>query len=450
MDQPEEEQQIPTFQDVQDAITWVRIDDILQGKYTDEQVGIRGWIYRTRSSGKLVFATIRDATGVIQATSFKKGMVSDEFKNAKKALVESSVEIFGKAVADKRAPGGFEVQVINFNLVHSAEVFPITKDQSEEFLLDNRHLWLRSRKMTHIMRIKASLLRAAREWFDQNQFFETTPPIITQNACEGGSTLFTLKYFDKKAFLSQSAQLYLESLIFSMERVWALTPSFRAEKSRTTRHLAEYWHLEGEQAWMDNEQNMWVQEELVAHMLHRVAEWNAGDLEALERDPAELASISTPFEKITYDQAIDRLKEKGVEIAWGDDFGTNEEYVLTENLTQPIFIYNFPKECKAFYMKEDPDNPQYYKCADLLAPEGYGEIIGGSERETDVNMLIERLQEENIPMENYAWYLDLRKYGSVPHSGFGLGIERIVRWVCKLEHIRDTIPYPRDMRRAYP
>lgn len=428
----------------------VAIKDILEGLHTDKEVEIKGWIYRTRSSGKLVFAVIRDWSGTIQATVFKGSVEEKVFEDAEKALVESSVVVKGKAVKDERAPGGYEIQVSDFEVVHFAEVFPISKDKSEEFLLDMRHLWVRSRKLTSVFKIKAALLRGARDWLDENNFFEMTPPIITANACEGGATLFDFKYFGRTAYLSQSAQLYLEALIYSLERVWALTPSFRAEKSRTPRHITEFWHLELETAWADNEENMRIQEGLLCAMVSGAIEKCPEDLEVVGRDINDLEIVKTPFKRMSYDEAVEFLQREGFDFKWGEDLGTAEERALTIDERVPVFVYNYPKECKAFYMKENPDDSRTYLCNDLLAPEGFGEIIGASVREEDNAKLIERLKKENANMADYEWYLDLRKFGSVPHAGFGMGIERVVRWVCKLEHIRDAVPFPRTITRLNP
>jgi len=424
------------------------IKDIFAGKYENQEVNVRGWIYRTRSSGKLAFVTLRDASGIIQATVAKNDVEEKDFENAKKALIESSVKISGVVAKDERAPGGYEIRAKKFELVGKSDVFPITEYQSEEFLLDKRHLWIRSRELTNVMKIKADLLKYIREWFNENNFYEVTPPTITPNACEGGTTLFEFNYFDKKAYLSQSAQLYLEALIYSLERVWSLTPSFRAEKSKTRRHLAEYWHLEAEEAWVGNKENMKIQEELISHVCQELAEKNRDELEFFKREPETLKNIEPPFEKIKYENAVEILKNKDFDFSYGMDFGAKEETALCSDIEKPIFITNFPKTVKPFYMKESDEKT--YLCADLLAPEGYGEIIGGSERETDYNKLVERMKKQNMDMKDYEWYLDLRKYGSVQHSGFGLGVERIIRWVCKLEHIRDAVPFPRTINRVYP
>lgn len=429
---------------------FVHISQVLAGSLEGKQASLRGWIYRTRSSGKLCFVTVRDSTGIVQVTVAKGAVPDPDFEGAKRALMESSVEVAGAVARDARAPGGYEVRATGFKVLGTSDNFPITEYQSEEHLLNYRHLWIRSQVLTHIMKVKATVLSAAREWFDQNEFTEVTPPILTANACEGGSTLFEVKYFGEKAFLSQSAQMYLEAIMFSLENVFALTPSFRAEKSRTTRHLAEYWHLEGEEAFVGNEGNMRVQEELVSHMVISAAKKNAAELVALGRDPADLLKMVPPFKRQSYDDAVKRLNEKGIDFKWGNDLGTNEERVLVEGEEKPVFIVNYPKETKAFYMRENPNDPRTYLCADLLAPEGYGEIIGGSEREIDAGKIVERLAAQNIPLEPYQWYIDLRRFGTVQHSGFGLGIERLLRWVCKQEHIRDTIPFPRTINRISP
>jgi asparaginyl-tRNA synthetase len=415
-----------------------------------KKVQVRGWIYRTRSSGGIVFAVLRDVSGIIQ-TTVKKGAVPDkDFDDAQKAGIESSVMIEGEVAEDKRAPGGYEIRATKFQVFGFSEGFPITEYQSTELLLDLRHLWIRSREQTAVAKVKASLLRGAREWFHDNDYVEVTPPIITGVAPEDSTTLFQVKYFDRIAYLSQSAQFYLESLIFSLDKVYSLTPSFRAEKSRTPRHLAEYWHLEMEAAWLENEDNMKVQEQLITSMLHNAVKECPEELTSLKRDPATLKRIEPPFERMSYSEAMDILQKKGLDVSWGSDLGAIEERALTQDRSIPVFVVNYPKELKPFYMKENPEDTRTYKNSDLLAPEGYGEIVGGSERETDNGLMLERLREKGEGIENYKWYLDLRKYGSVPHSGFGLGLERIVTWVCKLDHIRDSIPYPRTVARVYP
>jgi len=431
-------------------IWMLTIKQALAKDQVGKKVQVRGWIYRTRSSGGIVFAVLRDGTGIIQVTVKKGNVPEPQFEEAARAGIESSVIVEGEVAEDKRAPGGYEVRATGFQLVGPAEAFPITEYQSTELLLDLRHLWIRSREQNAVSRIKGALLRGAREWFHENDYTEVTPPTITAVAPEGSTTLFQLKYYDRIAYLSQSAQFYLESLIFSLDRVYSLTPSFRAEKSRTPRHLSEYWHLEMEAAWLDNEDNMRVEEELVTAMVQNAVMECTTELQLLKRDPASLKKIQPPFKRMRYEEAIEYLQKKGHEVAWGSDLGAVEERTLTVDSELPLFVVNYPKELKPFYMKENPDDPRTYKNSDLLAPEGYGEIIGGSERETDNSKMIAWLEDKGENLENYKWYLDLRKYGSVPHSGFGMGIERIVTWVCKLEHIRDATPYPRTVARSYP
>ncbi len=428
----------------------VQIAQIISSSMIEREVKVRGWVYRTRSSGSIVFAVIRDSTGIIQVTAKKGNLPDSDFENALSASIESSVVVAGKVHEDRRAPGGYEIRASGFKIEGTAAAFPITEYQSEELLLDNRHLWIRSREQNAVMKIKATAMEGAREWLKTNDFTEVTPPIFTTNACEGGGTLFKLDYFGKEAYLSQSAQMYLEALIFTLERVYSLTPSFRAERSRTPRHLTEYWHLELEEAWVENEGNMEIQERLVTAMVERVLTERKDELGLIKRDMEPLKSVTPPFKRLRYSQAIDSLKSQGFEIEYGCDLGASEERAMTSGETVPLFITNYPKECKAFYMKEDPEDSRTYKCADLLAPEGHGEIIGGSERETDLSKLIERMDAQGIQKGPYEWYLDLRRYGSVPHSGFGMGLERVVRWICGFEHIRDAMPFPRTVARTYP
>ncbi len=415
-----------------------------------EEVTLRGWVHRIRTSGKIAFIVLRDHTGLLQATVRKGGVPDIDFNAVGAASVESSIIVTGIVASDPRAPGGMEIRCTTFTLVGPADAFPITEYQSEELLLDNRHLWVRSRNMAAIMKIKATMLQGAREWLAAADFTEVTPPVLTQNVCEGGTTLFSLKYFDRQAYLSQSAQMYLEALCYSLGNVYSLTPSFRAEKSRTPRHLTEYWHLELEEAWIDNRGNMEVQEELVSAMVQAVLGSRRDELEMLGRDVEPLKDVMPPFPRMRYSQVLEDLKGRGFDIEFGDDLGAVEERATTQDRTVPVFVTNYPKQCKAFYMKEDADDPDTYACADLLAPEGYGEIIGGSERETDLDALLARMRAQDISLEPYQWYLDLRRYGSIPHSGFGMGIERMVRWVCGLEHIRDAMPFPRTINRIYP
>ncbi len=427
---------------------YFRIEEILSPEFERKHITIRGWVHRHRNSKKIAFIVIRDGTGTLQCTAKRVNFEENTFNDICNIKYESSINIGGKIKADDRAPNGFELEIDEFQTIHMAETFPITKDQSESFLLDHRHLAIRSQKLTSSFRVKAKIMEGARDYFKEQGYIEMFPPIVTGSSCEGGSTLFELNYFGKPAFLSQSAQLYLETLIFAHQKVYALTPSFRAEKSRTTRHLAEYWHLEGEAAYVDLDGIIKFEDGLVTAMIHKAANEAASELKLLGRNPDDLLKIKGPFDRIRYDEAVDIIQKKEVKIEWGEDFGTHHERALTEDLTAPIQVTHFPRDIKAFYMKTL--DGKYAECNDLLAPEGYGELIGSSQREDDIDNIIFNLKRDGSNIEDYNWYLDLRRYGSVPHSGFGLGVERLMRWVCKLEHIRDTIAYPRVMNRNTP
>ncbi len=425
--------------------------EVMDPKFIGKEVMLRGWVHRKRHLGSKIFLVLRDSSGIIQCLISEDKVDKETWEQAEKITRESSFIVRGIVRKDERAPGGYEIEVKWLKIVGLSDVFPIRGGEGVDYLLDNRHLWIRSTRLTAIMKIKHSVLKAAREYLLSNGWWEVTPPIITSSAVEGGATLFELKYFDKKAYLSQSAQLYLEVLIFSLEKVWSLTPSFRAEKSRTRRHLAEYWHLELEAAWYHMNDMMKVAEELVAYIVENVLRERKEELQLLKRDTKILEkSIETPYPRITYDKAIEILQSKGFNIKWGDDLGADEERALTEEFEQPFFITHFPKQIKAFYMKLDPNRPDVVLGFDMLAPEGYGEIIGGSEREDDYEKLLKRIIEFGLNPDDYKWYLDLRRYGSVPHSGFGLGIERLVMWIAGIDHIRDAIPFPRFRERVYP
>ncbi len=412
------------------------------GENIGKEVEIWGWVYRQRVTKNASFLIVRDSTGIVQ-------VVFKGESDAENTSIESSVKIRGIVKEDKRAPTGIEVEGKSIEIVHKAERFPITKDQSTEFLLDVRHLWVRSQRMNRILKIRDLSLRYFRDFFYKNNFWEVHPPIITKTGAEGGSTLFGFDYFGDEAYLSQTGQLYLEALIYVLERVYSITPSFRAEKSKTKKHLAEFWHLEAEMAWFSNEDNMKLQERMITYVAQNLAE-NHAPLLSNFTDVNRLKKIKYPFERMKYDEAVEELHKKGFEIKWGDDFGTPHEKALTEELEKPLFVYDWPKEAKAFYMKEDPTNPRIVKCSDLLAPEGHGEIIGGSERIWEIDKLMKRIKEEGLKEDNYKWYIDLRRFGSVPHSGFGLGTERFLKWILNLEHIRDAIPFPRTINRVYP
>ena len=424
------------------------IEEILSPDFDGKEVSIRGWVHRHRSSSKIVFTIIRDGTGLIQCTTKKNSIAEDKFNQIVGLKYESSLSMTGILKKDERAPTGYEIQVSDVKVVHIAEDFPISKDQSPAFLLDMRHLWIRSQDLTHTFRIKAKLLEGAREFFKDKGYWEMTPPIITGSSCEGGSTLFEVDYFGKTAFLSQSAQMYLETLIFAHQKVYSLTPSFRAEKSRTSRHVTEYSHLEAEAAYVDLDGIIDLEDGMICAMIHKAANDVPEDLKALGRNPEELLAIQAPFDRITYDEAVEYINAHGGKIEWGSDLGTHDERILTEHRTIPVHVTHYPRDAKAFYMKTL--DQRTVECNDLLAPEGFGEIIGSSQREENIDILIENLKRDGSKIEDYEWYLDLRRYGSVPHSGFGLGIERLVRWICKLEHIRDTTPFPRFINRNTP
>ncbi len=425
------------------------IEKALQAK-EGESIIIRGWVYRKRELNKKIFIVLRDETNIIQCVVDQEVVDKDTWNNANELFIESSCIIKGEIKIDKRAPNGKEVRVKEIKIISLGEPFPITKDLGEEFLLDNRHLWLRSRKMQAVMKIRSTILKASKEFFYKKGFYEVSPPIFTPAACEGGSTLFEVKYFNDKAYLSQSAQLYLETMIYSLGKVFSLTPSFRAEKSKTSRHLSEFWHLEPEIAWIDFDELLDLIEESIEYIIQRVLEENEKELKILGRDIEKLRKIKRPFPRITYDEAIKILKEKGVEIEWGKDLRTIEEEVLTKMYDKPLIVTKYPKKVKAFYMKEDPNNREVVLCVDVLAPEGNGEIVGGSIREEDIKEIEKRLIEEGEDIENYKWYLDLRRYGSIPHGGWGMGIDRVVKWICGLKSIKEAIPYPRTINRKYP
>lgn len=414
------------------------------------EVELRGWVYRQRASKNIAFVVLRDSSATIQCVFKKDEVDQSTFEQASGLNVESSVKIKGELKEDERAPEGFEVKAEGIEVAHEADRFPITKEQSTSFLLDKRHLWLRSRKLTNTLKLRSTVIKAARDFFDSNGWYEVQPPVITSSACEGGTTLFDLDYFDEDAYLSQSGQMYAEALIYSLDKVYCLAPSFRAEKSRTPRHLTEYWHLEPEAAWVDHEENMEIQEKMISHIIQKVIDERSSELEKLERDVEVLKKIKTPFPRITYEKALEILNEDKFNLSWGEDLGIKEERFLTKDREKPLIVEKYPLEAKAFYMKSDPEDEDVVLCNDMLAPEGYGEIIGGSERETDNQILIDRLKKEGADLDNYEWYLDLRKYGSVPHSGFGLGIERLIRWIADLDHIRDATAFPRTPRRHSP
>ena len=432
------------------ATDYAKIDSILSGSHNNAKVKIRGFVHRSRTSGGLAFLVVRDSTGVIQCAVKKDAVGEEAFKAASEAYIESTILIEGAVKEDKRAPGGYELAATQVQLVGKGEPFPIAKDQSVEFLLDTRHLWLRSQKLTNIMKARHKIVFYLREFFENEGFWELAPPMITGAACEGGSTLFEMDYFGGKAYLTQSSQLYAEVFTTALEKVYVLAPSFRAEPSRTVRHLCEYWHLEPEMAFYNQKMNMELQESMLCYVAQKMAGNHASLLSSLGRDPDKLKAVKGPFKRMTYEEAVEAAIRKGANIKMGQDIGADEEALLTREEEKPIFVTNFPKGIKAFYMREDPDNPGTVLNADVLAPEGHGEIIGGSERIWEYSELMARIKESKLDPKDYEWYIDLRRYGPFPHSGFGLGIERLVKWMLGLDHIRDAIPFPRTMNRVYP
>ncbi|MCJ7508051.1 MAG: asparagine--tRNA ligase, partial [candidate division Zixibacteria bacterium] len=417
-----------------------------------QEITIKGWLYNKRSSGKIHFLIIRDGTGIIQAV-MSKGEVSDEVFNLYDQLTqESSLEIQGKIREDKRAPGGYELIISDIKIVQIAKDYPITpKEHGTAFLMEHRHLWLRSSRQYAILKIRNEIIMAIRDYFYRNGFVLIDTPILTGAIGETATTLFETEYFDLgKAYLAQTGQLYLEAACVSLGKAYCFGPTFRAEKSKTRRHLTEFWMVEAEEAFYDNDDNMDLEEDFLCYIVKWILKNSKAELESLERDIPALEKIEKPFPRISYDQAVDMLNKKGSSFQWGADFGGEDETILSKEFDKPVFVCNYPKKARAFYMKPHPQRDDLVLCADLLAPEGYGEIIGGSQRNDDYDSLLKRIKEEKLPQEAYEWYLDLRKYGSVPHSGFGLGVERVVTWICGLPHIRESIPFPRMLYKLYP
>jgi len=415
-------------------------------------VAIRGWIYRERGSNKLRFITLRDSTDIIQCVIEREKVSEDIWKDAEKALIESSLEIIGEIKKDSRAPTGYEISVKDLKVVHFAEPFPLNKDQSYEFLLDNRHLQLRTRKMTAILKIRSTVFGAIHEYFRSNGFYEYQSPIFQATQAEGGSTLFSVDYFGRPVYLAQTWQLYAEPAIFALEKIYTIAPSFRAEKSKTSRHLTEYWHAEMEVAWATFEDIQNYGEQLIKYVTKKVLENNKDDLKILGRDTKILENVvQKPFFRMTYTDVLKLLKEKcNINIPWGKDLRTIEEDELSKLHNNFVIVTNYPKEVKAFYMTEDAKDPRVVHGCDFIAPECYGEIIGGSEREADINKIKQRLIDMGENPDNYGFYLDTRRYGSVPHGGFGMGVERLLSWICHVDNIKDVIPFPRTMNRTKP
>jgi len=418
-------------------------------EYIDKEVEINAWVSNFRSSGKISFWELRDGTGYVQAILSSNDISEDKWKEVDKISLETSVKIIAK-VAKHPKKDEYELHVQDFTYYQISEEYPISnKEHGVDFLMDNRHLWLRSKKQWAIQRVRDTLIRANYEFMNSNSFIKIDSPILTPAACEGTTELFELDYFDDKAYLSQSGQLYLEAAIYSHNRVFDFGPVFRAEKSKTRRHLTEFWMMDAEMAFTNLDDNLKIQEELIRYMVNKVLEENKLELELLERDIKSLENITKPFYRITHTEAIKQLQDLGSDIKEGEDLGADDETILTKEYDNPLFITHYPAKIKAFYMKRDKDD-RYALCADLLAPEGYGEIIGGSQREDDYDTLLERIKEDNLPLDDFQWYLDLRKYGSVPHGGFGFGLERIVAWVTGIKHVRETIPFPRTINRIKP
>ncbi len=412
---------------------------------------IDGWVYNSRSSGKVAFVLVRDGSGIMQCVVDKGDVEERTFDLVRHLTQETSISITGVVQAEERAPGGHEMHVQKVEVHQAALDYPITpKEHGVDFLMSNRHLWLRSKRQWAIMRIRATIVKSIRDYLDDNGFLLMDAPILSANACEGSSTLFSTDYFGVPAYLSQSGQLYNEATAMAFGKVYCFGPAFRAEKSKTRRHLTEFWMVEPEMAYCDWEQNCDVQERFVTYIVQQVLEKRREELVIIERDIAPLERIATPFPRISYDEAVKVLQKAGSPIQWGDDFGGDEETLISNQFERPVFVHSYPKSFKAFYMKTNPANPQTVLCADLLAPEGYGEIIGGGQREDDYELLLARVHAEGLAEADYQWYLDLRRYGSVPHSGFGLGVERTVAWICKLPHVRETVPFPRLLEKIYP
>ena len=430
------------------------------GKHEGQSIQIRGWLYNSRESGKLLFPIFRDGTGTVQGVAHVKSVPAEVFEALKNLTQESSVIVTGKVRADKRAPGGYELDVEDIQVIQrvpESDPYPITpKEHGVDFLMEHRHLWVRSPRQSAILRIRAEIMRAAAEYFDTNGFIRTDPPILTPAACEGTSTLFPVDYFGDPAFLTQSGQLYIESTALALGKVYSFGPTFRAEKSKTRRHLTEFWMIEPEVAYCDLDGLMELAENFISHIVQSVLKNRLPELDVLGRDVEKLKSILPPFPRLRYDEAAKMLNEAHARgqleqpFEYGNDFGSPDETWLSAQFDRPVMVHRYPAAVKAFYMEPDPKDATFALCVDVLAPEGYGEVIGGSQRVASYDLLKSRIEAHNLPLEAFQWYLDLRRYGSVPHSGFGMGIERLVAWVCNLEHVRETIPFARTLHRIYP
>jgi len=420
-------------------------------KHEGEEVTISGWVSNKTGKGKLQFIMVRDGTGVIQAVIFAGNVSSELFNECRRLTQESSIHVTGTVSSDKRAKGGYELQVNDVSIINIAQEYPISpKEHGIEFLMDHRHLWMRSSKQHAILKVRHEIIKSVRRYFDDLGFTLVDAPIFTPNACEGTSNLFETDYFDSKAYLTQSGQLYMEAAAMAFGKAYCFGPTFRAEKSKTRRHLTEFWMVEPEVAFFDLNQDMNLAEGMVENIVSTVLENRSDELEILDRDLAKLENIKAPFPRITYDDAVKILKDAKANFVEGDDFGGADETIIANEFDRPVMITHYPADVKAFYMKRDPQQPDRALCVDVLAPEGYGEIIGGGQREDDYETLLSRIKKNELPQDAFEWYLDLRRYGSVPHSGFGLGIERTVAWICGRSHVRETIPLPRTMYRLTP
>ncbi len=420
-------------------------------KHLNKKVILKGWIFNYRSSGSIFFVQFRDGSGEIQGVVLKNEVDQKTWENCKKITLETSIEISGKIHKEKRSPFGYEMQVEKLEIISLAEDYPIgKKEHGVDFLMDHRHLWIRSKRQATILKIRDEIIWAIRSFFKKENFILTDSPILTPTACEGSTTLFSTDYFDTKAYLSQSGQLYLEAMIYSLGRVYDFGPTFRAEKSKTRRHLTEFWMMDAEAAFVNHEENMKIQEDLISFIVEQVLKNKKTELLFLERNIESLKKIKTPFPRITYHQAIEICQKNGLKAKFGEDLGGDEETIISKQFDRPVFIEKYPAKIKAFYMKPDPENPKLVLNADCLAPEGYGEIIGGSQRIDDLKILEQKIKEFKVDKKPLEWYLDLRRYGSVPHSGFGIGVERTVAWLCGLDHVRETIPFPRLINRLNP
>ncbi|MFH2029741.1 MAG: asparagine--tRNA ligase [Bacteroidota bacterium] len=422
------------------------------GKHVGEEVTLKGWLFNKRSSGKVKFLILRDGSGYLQCVVFKGNVSEEVFNSCEELTQESSFEVTGKVKEEPRAVGGFELDAVDVKIISVCSEYPITpKEHGIEFLIDNRHLWLRSKKQHAILKIRHRIIKAIRDFFDERGFTLFDPPIITPNACEGTSTLFEFDYFDLgKAYLTQSGQLYAEAGAMAFGKVYTFGPTFRAEKSKTRRHLTEFWMVEPEMAFYDLDDDMDLAEEFLEYIVQTVLADMKDELVTLERDTLKLEKVLRPFPRISYDDAVKILHENNIEFAWGNDFGATDETTISNQFDRPVMVHRYPSEIKAFYMKRDPLNEKVALAVDVLAPEGYGEIIGGSQREDNLDFLIQRIQEHNLPQSFFEWYLDLRRFGSVPHAGFGLGLERTVSWICGIDHLREAIPFPRMIYRNTP